>query len=256
MVIFTKKFGTLDPHLPVVWDKIPKKTFFFTPSLSIVLNFAFCCEHYYGQNSVRKLLKKLNKAFCFQRDPRMFWMCVCCCLVCSLRFSFLHQRHGGQIQTQETSKAAATCIHLQRHRHSQWRPERAISLDLADLIERAVTPLETSDLVLNWAQEIETELHSPDDNDYLPRQLKLECEQWKESFQETGWQKVLESATGGSLIAKDLIDREDPKHTLFCRETVFVTIYAPFQGWYSHPLMAIQVYLPHLTNRMVINIAK
>ena len=29
MVIFTKKFGTLDPHLPIVWDKVPKKTIFF-----------------------------------------------------------------------------------------------------------------------------------------------------------------------------------------------------------------------------------
>ena len=28
MVIFTKKFGTLDPYLPIVWDKVPKKTFF------------------------------------------------------------------------------------------------------------------------------------------------------------------------------------------------------------------------------------
>ena len=25
MVIFTKKVGTLDPHLPIVWDKVPKK---------------------------------------------------------------------------------------------------------------------------------------------------------------------------------------------------------------------------------------
>ena len=33
MVIFTKKFGTLDPHLPIVWDKVPKKKVFFTPSL-------------------------------------------------------------------------------------------------------------------------------------------------------------------------------------------------------------------------------
>ena len=31
-------------------------------------------------------------------------------------------------------------------------------------------------------------------------------------------------------IAKDLIDSEDPKHTLFCRETAFVAIYALFQG--------------------------
>ena len=28
MVVFTKEFGTLDPHLPIVWDKVPKKTFF------------------------------------------------------------------------------------------------------------------------------------------------------------------------------------------------------------------------------------
>ena len=30
--------------------------------------------------------------------------------------------------------------------------------------------------------------------------------------------------------AKDLIDSEDPKHTLFCREIAFVAIYALFQG--------------------------
>ena len=28
MVIFTKKFETLDPHLPIVWDKVPKKNGF------------------------------------------------------------------------------------------------------------------------------------------------------------------------------------------------------------------------------------
>ena len=32
MVIFTKKFGTLDLHLPIVWDKVLKNRF-FTPSL-------------------------------------------------------------------------------------------------------------------------------------------------------------------------------------------------------------------------------
>ena len=38
MVIFTKKLRTLDPHLPIVWDKVLKKTFFFlTPSLSICI---------------------------------------------------------------------------------------------------------------------------------------------------------------------------------------------------------------------------
>ena len=31
-----------------------------------------------------------------------------------------------------------------------------------------------------------------------------------------------------SSIAKDLIDSEDPKHTLFCREIAFVAIYALF----------------------------
>ena len=34
----------------------------------------------------------------------------------------------------------------------------------------------------------------------------------------------------GSSIAKDLIHSKDPKHTLFCRETAFVAIYALFQG--------------------------
>ena len=36
MVIFTKKFRTLDPHLPIVWDKVLKKNvFFLTPSLMV-----------------------------------------------------------------------------------------------------------------------------------------------------------------------------------------------------------------------------
>ena len=30
MVIFAKKFGTLDSHLPIVWDKVPKNGFFDT----------------------------------------------------------------------------------------------------------------------------------------------------------------------------------------------------------------------------------
>ena len=32
-----------------------------------------------------------------------------------------------------------------------------------------------------------------------------------------------------SSIAKDLIDSEDPKHTLFCRKITFVAIDAPFR---------------------------
>ena len=38
MVIFTKKFRTFDPHLPIVWDKVLKKKFFFFdtfPNLTI-----------------------------------------------------------------------------------------------------------------------------------------------------------------------------------------------------------------------------
>ena len=45
--------------------------------------------------------------------------------------------------------------------------------------------------------------------------------------------RVAESALSGegaSLIAKDRIDSEDPKHTLFCHKTAFVAIYALFQG--------------------------
>ena len=34
----------------------------------------------------------------------------------------------------------------------------------------------------------------------------------------------------GFIDTKDLIDSEDPKHTLFCSETAFVAIYALFQG--------------------------
>ena len=47
-----------------------------------------------------------------------------------------------------------------------------------------------------------------------------------------GWGRVAQSAgIGGSYpsIAKDLIDSEDPKHTLFCREIAFVAIYALFR---------------------------
>ena len=47
-----------------------------------------------------------------------------------------------------------------------------------------------------------------------------------------GWGRVAQSAgIGGSYpsIAKDLIDSEDPKHTLFCCEIAFVTIYTLFR---------------------------
>ena len=44
--------------------------------------------------------------------------------------------------------------------------------------------------------------------------------------------RVAQSVGIGGLdpsIAKDLIDSEDPKHTLFCREIAFVAIYALFR---------------------------
>ena len=50
------------------------------------------------------------------------------------------------------------------------------------------------------------------------------------------------SGEGVSSIAKDLIDSEDPKYTLFCREAAFVMIYALFQELYFHPLMIVQIY--------------
>ena len=46
------------------------------------------------------------------------------------------------------------------------------------------------------------------------------------------YHRVAQSAGIGGLdpsIAKDLIDSEDPKHTLFCREIAFVAIYALFR---------------------------
>ena len=49
-----------------------------------------------------------------------------------------------------------------------------------------------------------------------------------------GWHKVREAG-------KDLVDSEDPEHTLFCREAAFVAIYVLFQEQYSHPLMEVQI---------------
>ena len=45
MCIFTKKFRTFDPHLPIVWDKVLKKTvIFLTPSLSAIIDFLYFGE--------------------------------------------------------------------------------------------------------------------------------------------------------------------------------------------------------------------
>ena len=51
-------------------------------------------------------------------------------------------------------------------------------------------------------------------------------------FSQFCWYRVAQSAGIGGLdpsIAKDLIDSEDPKHTLFCRKIAFVAIYALFR---------------------------
>ena len=37
MVVFTKRFGTLDPHLPIVLRQSSKKTVFLTPSLMMLI---------------------------------------------------------------------------------------------------------------------------------------------------------------------------------------------------------------------------
>ena len=46
------------------------------------------------------------------------------------------------------------------------------------------------------------------------------------------WARAAKRAGIGELdssIAKDLIDSEDPKHTLFCRKIAFAAIYALFR---------------------------
>ena len=41
---------------------------------------------------------------------------------------------------------------------------------------------------------------------------------------------VLQGGIKCANLRTGFIDSEDPKHTLFCRETAFVAIYALFQG--------------------------
>ena len=49
-----------------------------------------------------------------------------------------------------------------------------------------------------------------------------------------GFQRLLVTATQGGIKCGNrgtgFLDSEDPKHTLFCRETAFVAIYALFKG--------------------------
>ena len=60
-----------------------------------------------------------------------------------------------------------------------------------------------------------------------------------------------------STIVKDLNDSQDPKHTLFCREIVFVAIYAlfsdnkcplftrfPWEGGVGRPKRTLSAFLP------------
>ena len=41
MVVFTKEFGTLAPHLPIVWNKVPKKTVFLHLPLQLHLQILY-----------------------------------------------------------------------------------------------------------------------------------------------------------------------------------------------------------------------
>ena len=47
---------------------------------------------------------------------------------------------------------------------------------------------------------------------------------------------------------RGFIDSKDPKHTLVCRKTAFVAIYAPFPGQYSHSFLAVQINLQLLNH--------
>ena len=70
MVIFTKKCGTLDPHLPIVWDKFPKKTFFLTPSLSNSF------DDDYRLMDVFTVLLKAKAIVCFFVNPTVIFLLV------------------------------------------------------------------------------------------------------------------------------------------------------------------------------------
>ena len=67
MVVFTKEFGTLDPHLPIVWDKVPKKRFVLTPSLNPISNHALLSRISKGRK-----LRILGVIFL----PKQFWLCI------------------------------------------------------------------------------------------------------------------------------------------------------------------------------------
>ena len=43
MIIFTKKFGTFDPLIPIVWAKVPKKTF-FSGHLPLYMQIKWICR--------------------------------------------------------------------------------------------------------------------------------------------------------------------------------------------------------------------
>ena len=67
MVIFTKKFGTLDPHLPIVWDKVQKKNcFFYTfPYISSVTFELYKHTQSHKQYYCLKRVKQKDQISCF-----------------------------------------------------------------------------------------------------------------------------------------------------------------------------------------------
>ena len=80
------------------------------------------------------------------------------------------------------------------------------------ITEASIFPMETKKMC--------TDPHGPNLNPARPCHINILISQ-------PGWHEVREP---GSSIAKDLIDSKDPNHTLFCRETAFIAIYALFQG--------------------------
>ena len=84
MVIFTKKFGTLDPHLPIVWDKVPKKNRFFDtfPKRCYVVMCSLGSEGVIA--SPREVDSRLDVAFYWVHSDRVLLF-----VLCSIEFTFI-----------------------------------------------------------------------------------------------------------------------------------------------------------------------
>ena len=81
MVIFTKKFGTLDPHLPIVWDKVPKKNGFFDTFPKSIYQHIFFFFHVMFVFSCFKTCKLVKELKCIG--------CGCCIQHCKVDFKVI-----------------------------------------------------------------------------------------------------------------------------------------------------------------------